>query len=224
MLKIFDNSGSDGYCSLEDENGSVGEISGWETEAIFPTQKPKITKELIEFASKKVPLEQMFNSRYRIDFEEKYSPSGWCFVRGCPFPDHRDSTPSFHYNKEEDRFFCFGCNRGGRSVQFISYMENITFSDAARILLDSIDISTDFYIEAEENNNSRIDDLILDFSNCVHDFIKNNNTQEGLSFMEMTTQMLDIYLQKHMPSGTIDETNLTERLRKLKIRLQEYGR
>jgi len=224
MFKVFDNSGSDGYCSLENESGSVGEISGWETETSFPSEKFKITKELIEFASKKVPLETLFKNRYKIDFEERYSPSGWSFVRSCPFPNHRDSTPSFHYNKEEDRFFCFGCNKGGRSVQFVSYMENITFSDAAEILLNSANVSIDLYIETGEDSNSKIEDLLLDFSNYVHDFIKNNNGSVGLSFVERTTEMLDIYIQKHLPSGTIDETNLAERLRKLKLRLQEYGR
>jgi hypothetical protein len=100
-------------------------------------------------------------------------------------------------------------------------MDGITFSDAAEILLDSVNISTDVYIEAGEDSNSKIDELLLDFSNYVHDFIKNNNSA-SLVFAERTTEMLDIYLQKHLPSGTIDETNLAERLRKLKLRLQEY--
>lgn len=33
---------------------------------------------------------------------------------GCPFDDHRDTTPSFYVNIPNKLYNCFGCNRGGR--------------------------------------------------------------------------------------------------------------
>jgi len=220
MYKISDNTESNSNSGIESEDGYVGEISGWETEVF--TEKLNLSKGVIDFVSKKISLELLFNTRYKIDFEERYSPSGWCFVRSCPFPDHRDSTPSFHYNKADDRFHCFGCNRSGRAVQFVAYMDCITFSGAAELLSDKFNISTDVYIDEVKNNNVKIDKLLLDFSNYVYIFIKNENTSARVKYAEMITQVLDIYIQKHLPRGTMNEENLTERIQKLKLRLDEF--
>ena len=35
----------------------------------------------------------------------------------CPL--HKEKTPSFSVNKEEQTFYCFGCNAGGNLVSFI---------------------------------------------------------------------------------------------------------
>jgi len=34
-------------------------------------------------------------------------------VGSCPIPDHEDSSPSFAVYQESDRWYCFGCSRGG---------------------------------------------------------------------------------------------------------------
>ena len=222
MLQISDNPGSDGYGDIEGQDGSVGEIDGWQIENPVPVGKtPTITKDIIDYACLHFPLERLFQSRYKLEFEERYSPSGWSFVRSCPFPDHRDSTPSFHYNKSEDRFWCFGCSRGGRSVHFVSHMDRISYIDAAEIILDYLNVSPDFYIEAKIDSKTKIDELLLDFSNTVYGFIKENPA--GLEYAERITSLLDVYMQKHLPRDTLSEENIAERIRLLKKKLASYG-
>lgn len=225
MREIHDTTESDGYCSVEGQDGYVGEDSSWKVEDPFACTREhfKVSKDLINFVSKKITLEQLFKSRYNISFDEKYSPSGWRFVRQCPFPDHRDSDPSFNYNKEEDRFYCFGCKRGGKSVHFMANMENISVSTAAERLLEGIGSIEEVYIDVEDTKESRIDELLLEFSESIRDFIRQHSaSKKAISFAETITWALDIYLQKHLPRSTIDESNLSERLRFLRNKLVKY--
>ena len=225
MREIHDTTESDGYCCSKGQDGYVGEDYGWETEDPFACTREyfKVNKDLINFVSKKITLEQLFNSRYNISFDEKYSPSGWRFVRRCPFPDHRDSDPSFNYNKEEDRFYCFGCKRGGKSVQFMAHMENISVSTAAERLLEGIGSIEEVYLNVEDTKESRVDELLLEFSEYIHAFMMQHGmSKDAIKFAETITWALDIYLQKHLPRSTIDESNLSERLRFLRNKLNEY--
>jgi DNA primase len=50
----------------------------------------------------------------------------------CPF--HGEKTPSFHVHPEEGFFKCFGCGAGGDVIAFAMKLENLPFSDAARML------------------------------------------------------------------------------------------
>ena len=39
--------------------------------------------------------------------------TGRRLIGQCPLPDHQDKTPSFTVFPADDRWYCFGCNRGG---------------------------------------------------------------------------------------------------------------
>jgi DNA primase len=56
------------------------------------------------------------------------------YVGRCPFPDHRDSKPSFSMNEGKGLFHCFGCNRGGNAVSFLQIMHGLSHTDACREL------------------------------------------------------------------------------------------
>lgn len=60
--------------------------------------------------------------------------SGHKFVGHCPFPDHRDTHPSFVVYPETQSFRCFGCGRSGDVISFIQGMEHVEFIDALQIL------------------------------------------------------------------------------------------
>jgi DNA primase len=225
MCKIQNISGSDGYSYCDSENRINRENNGWEIENPFSYEKKnnvKITKELITFINNKIKLYNVFQ-KYNIDFEEKYSPSGWTLVTICPFPDHNDSEPSFNYNKEENRFFCFGCKRGGKAVQFVSYMENISFEKSAEKLISSIGKIEEVYIESQNQKKDDIDNLLLNFSNSIYDFINHHKkTIKAIKYAENITWALDVYMQKHLPSSSISEDNLNERIKLLIDRLDDY--
>lgn len=42
----------------------------------------------------------------------------------CPFPFHADGaerTPSCYISQDQDSFYCFGCNHGGNTIDFVKY-------------------------------------------------------------------------------------------------------
>lgn len=224
MCKVSDRSEPDRDICLEGEDGYVGDVSGWETTDFEVKTNYKVTRDVVTIISNKVSLDYLFTTKYNLSLEERYSPSGWHYYCRCPFKDHRDSSPSFHYNKEEDRFFCFGCKRGGRSVQFVSFMENITINEAVDKLLEITGAVDEIFTEIHDVKDSKVDDLLYEFSTCIREFIKNHKDTEAVSFAESVTWALDIYLQKHLPRSTIDETNLKARLALLSNKLDSYGK
>jgi DNA primase len=50
----------------------------------------------------------------------------------CPF--HSEKTPSFHVNREQGFFHCFGCNVGGNVFKFLELHEKASFPEAVRLL------------------------------------------------------------------------------------------
>ncbi len=64
----------------------------------------------------------------------------------CPF--HNEKTPSFYVSPAKGIYKCFGCGKGGNSVQFIMEHESFNFPEALRHL------AAKFNIEIEETETS----------------------------------------------------------------------
>lgn len=52
----------------------------------------------------------------------------------CPSSDHRDRQPSFSIDALRNRCFCFGCGRGGSSIDLVTLTLGIGAADAVRWL------------------------------------------------------------------------------------------
>jgi DNA primase len=48
----------------------------------------------------------------------------------CPFPDHKESIPSFSVRDNDQVFYCFGCKRGGNVYTFLQHFQGLSFPDA----------------------------------------------------------------------------------------------
>lgn len=57
----------------------------------------------------------------------------------CPF--HQEKTPSFSVNPVGNFYKCFGCGKGGNSVNFVMEHEKMSFPEAIRYLADKYGIS-----------------------------------------------------------------------------------
>lgn len=57
--------------------------------------------------------------------------SGRSYSACCPF--HEEKTPSFHVNPTKGIFKCFGCGKGGNSIEFIKEHEGVNFKEAVEI-------------------------------------------------------------------------------------------
>jgi DNA primase len=60
----------------------------------------------------------------------------------CPF--HNERTPSFIVSPSKGIFKCFGCGKGGNSVNFLMEIEHLTYPDALRFLAKK------YHIEIQE--------------------------------------------------------------------------
>lgn len=65
---------------------------------------------------------------YGVDIEHLIRPlkPGYYEMICCPFSDHYDHTPSFAVYKDNDshqHFYCYGCQRGNDSIEFVRQME-----------------------------------------------------------------------------------------------------
>lgn len=58
--------------------------------------------------------------------------SGRDLVALCPL--HDEKTPSFHIYREQNRGWCFGCNRGGDSIHLTMLIHNLGFKEAVLLL------------------------------------------------------------------------------------------
>jgi len=222
MREIPDTTEPDSDGSLSGEGGDVEEDSGWETDVSSNFRKPKV-KQLIDLANEKQPLIDLLNL-YRIHFPIiTYSPSGWTHKTQCPFPDHRDSNPSFNYNSIEDRFNCFGCGRSGRAVQFKAAMHNLSVMQVAEDIIEKFGSLEDAYLEIKERKEDLSDELLLDFSLYFKAFVdKFYGNDKALSFAESLAWSLDLYLLQHASDPFFNYTNLEARVSLLKEKLDEY--
>lgn len=50
----------------------------------------------------------------------------------CPF--HHEKTPSFHVNRRDQYYYCFGCHAKGDVIRFVQEMDRLEFMDALKKL------------------------------------------------------------------------------------------
>jgi hypothetical protein len=136
----------------------------------------------------------------------------------CPLPGHNDRSPSFYYYSETKSFNCFGCHRGGKAVQLVSHMENLTAEQAAKKIVDN------YYVDntVELNNNKDYFDrqlAILDFSSKIRSFISDNaHDHEAIKYAEKLTLVYDSMIEKH----TLEIDGLKKLIDKLGKKLEVY--
>ncbi len=63
---------------------------------------------------------------------------GTSLIGLCPF--HQEKSPSFNVNITRGIFKCFGCGKGGDSIQFLIEHEKFTYPEALRFLADKYQI------------------------------------------------------------------------------------
>ena len=88
-------------------------------------QKEKLGHDAVEKA-KKYPLEELCR-HYGVVLRR----TGRLLQGCCPF--HEDRTPSFVVYPD-NRWYCFACNEGGDTIEFLRQMEGLSFVEAVRRL------------------------------------------------------------------------------------------
>jgi DNA primase len=63
-------------------------------------------------------------------------------VGRCPF--HEERTPSFSVDGSQGLYYCFGCGKGGDTIQFVRETQNLDFSDAVVWLAERFGITPEY--------------------------------------------------------------------------------
>jgi DNA primase len=90
-------------------------------------------------------VEKILDAANIVDVVQEYVPlkkRGVNFLGLCPF--HNEKTPSFTVSPSKGIFKCFGCGKGGNSVNFIMEHEHLSYPEALKYL------ARKYHIEVEE--------------------------------------------------------------------------
>lgn len=61
-------------------------------------------------------------------------PSGANMNGLCPFPDHREKSPSFSVSQSKQVYYCFGCKKAGNIYSFVEQIQGLSFPEAVEYL------------------------------------------------------------------------------------------
>lgn len=210
------------YCNFAPSSGwnDKTELDAYIKNKDFDKQ---LSKKIIYEANKLIPLSSIL-FKYNINWIITENQSGWTHKACCPFPDHKDGTPSFGYNSKDGRFHCFGCHRSGNTVQFLSFIENRQLLDVAKDILYKFKSPEEVIVELEDNQLEKVDELISGFSKDIRLFLQTNiDNSKAMSYVDAITWSLDVYLEKNAMSGTINYESLQGRIEKLREHLNAFG-
>jgi hypothetical protein len=92
-----------------------------------PLPKGWITQEQIAMA-KAIPIEDFISQFTKLRKGSK-TLKGLC-------PLHKEKTPSFTVYLNQNRWHCYGCNRGGDIINLVMELQGLTFLEAVRYLIN----------------------------------------------------------------------------------------
>lgn len=222
MPVLPDSTRSDSNHDLSEQNRVAEESNGWNTSPINSefSKNKKLEFQTIELANEKTSILSIFKT-YNINFQHSNTFNGWSNKSICPLPDHHERTPSFAVNIQENRFNCFGCQRGGGPVQFLAYLKNVPSIQIAKELLGNFD-EEDFdndYI----NNNIEIRKLLFEYADFHYKFLEENADDNASQYAEKVAWTLDCYIRNHFISNSIVLEQLKARIKLCREKLEDYG-
>ena len=83
----------------------------------------------------------------------------------CPF--HNEKTPSFTVNQENGRYYCFGCQAKGDSIEFLREIDSLDFVAAVEILAAQNGIPLRYTDKQESKSRNRRKELVKLVSQAV---------------------------------------------------------
>ncbi len=76
-----------------------------------------------------------------ISQQTQLRPTGGGLMGRCPFPDHKEKTPSFSVSEAKQVYHCFGCHKSGNIFSFLRDFQGMSFPEAVEFLADRASIS-----------------------------------------------------------------------------------
>lgn len=120
----------------------------------------------------------------------------------CPFPDHRDSSPSFDVSDEYGNYKCWGCGRSGDLIEFFMKIDGDSFREAL------IRVSILAGVNLGEYN-GELKKIIRDMNNLIENY-QNLYCQTDLPMGISDVQFLSLMAQRLREHEKKTNFDLTE--------------
>lgn len=128
---------------------------------------PRFTQDFIDKVTQANDLVELISQYTQL------KPSGSNIMGLCPFPSHKEKTPSFSVSPQKQMYHCFGCKKGGGVIHFLQDYNGMTFPEAIEYLANRASIALpveDRAMSSQEDQErqrrkylERINDLAKDF-------------------------------------------------------------
>lgn len=157
---------------------------------------PKISSKTINAVTEMTDIVSLVENYTRL---EKRGANWWgC----CPF--HNEKTPSFNVVPDKKMYYCFGCHKGGGTINFLMEMEKLSFMEAVERLAKNAGIEVIYeggsYVPDE---GAKLKDDILELYDKVagsfHFLLTQNPTGK---------KALDYLLSRNVSPEIIEKFNL----------------
>jgi len=104
------------------------------------------------------------------------------YIGHCPF--HNEKTPSFTVSPTKGIYKCFGCGKGGNSINFIMEIEHFNYPEALKFVAKKYNIEIEEQeMTSEQLERSNEKDSLFIVSNFANDYFQDMlwNSEEGKS-------------------------------------------
>ena len=104
------------------------------------------------------------------------------YIGNCPF--HNEKTPSFTVSPTKGIYKCFGCGKGGNSINFIMEIEHYNYPEALKFVAKKYNIEIEEKeLSSEQIERSNEKDSLFIVSNYAKEYFQDVlwNTEEGKS-------------------------------------------
>ena len=157
---------------------------------------PKISSKTIDAVTEMTDIVSLVENYTRL---EKRGANWWgC----CPF--HNEKTPSFNVVPDKKMYYCFGCHKGGGTINFLMEMEKLSFMEAVERLAKNAGIEVIYeggsYVPDED---AKLKDDILELYDKVAGSFHFLLTQNPLG-----KKALDYLLSRNVSPEIIEKFNL----------------
>ena len=102
----------------------------------------------------------------------------------CPF--HGEKTASFSVAPDKGIYYCFGCHKGGGSINFVMEMEGLTYPDAVRALAQrsGMEVPEDDQYQSRYRQQERLWALCKEAARYFHAQLYSEAGAQGLAYAQ----------------------------------------
>lgn len=122
-------------------------------------------------------IDQVQEANNLVDIISQYTQlkqSGSGLMGRCPFPDHKEKTPSFSVSEAKQVYHCFGCQKSGNIFTFLNQYQGMSFPQSMEYLADRAGIALPKETQDFEDKNAIRKKEILKLNKTALSFFNAN--------------------------------------------------